>query len=130
MDVDDAFPFDPTESSDSDGDGIGDNADGINTSGAFELYGNTVVLQDYNPADQTLEKTTFDIVFADGAASMNLSSAPLNLTNIINGTTSPTGDYSEALLSFLLDDSLPAGDGTGTVDITITTGSDGVRADN
>ena len=130
LDVDDAFPFDPTESSDSDGDGIGDNADGINTSGAFELYGNTVVLQDYNPADQTLEKTAFDIVFADGAASMNLSSAPLNLTNIINGTTSPTGDYSEALLSFLLDDSLPAGDGTGTVDLTITTGSDGVRADN
>ena len=126
-DSDDLFPLDATESVDSDGDGIGDNADPVNTSGAFELVGNTVTLQDYNPATQVITKTQYDLGIEDGVASADFRSAPLNLANIKNGIASPVGDYSEALLRFDLSGALPIGAGGGTVDLYVTTGSDGVR---
>ena len=100
----------------------------VNTSGAFELLGNTVTLEDYNPASQTIITNQFDLDFVDGIASADLRSAPLNLTNIKNGTTSPVGDYSDTLLRFDLNNALPLGNGTGIVDLYVTTGSDGVRA--
>ena len=102
----------------------------INTSGAFELFGNTVTLEDYNPLSQTTISNQFELNFADGVASADLTSAPLNLANIKNGTSSPVGDYSDALLRFVLKDALPTGSGTGTVDLYVTTGSDGIRANN
>ena len=125
----DAFPLDPTESEDSDGDSTGDNADAINTSGAFELRGTTVILQDYNPTTQTTVSNLFDVTIANGVVSADLSSASLNLTNIRNGIASPAGDYSDALLRFDLDSALPVGDGNGTVDLYVTTGNDGSRAE-
>jgi len=129
-DLYDAFPFDPTESADSDGDGVGDNADSINTSGAFELQGGSVTLQDYDPSNQTVVSSESDVDIADGVVSADLRSTPLSLTNIKNGTGSSVGDYFEALLKFRLDSALPIGDGTGTVDLTVTTGADELRAEN
>ena len=102
----------------------------VNTSGAFELLGNTVTLEDYNPASQTVITNQFDLDFVGGVASADLRSASLNLTNIKNGTTSPVGDYLDTLLRFDLNDALPLGNGTGTVDLYVTTGSDGIRASN
>lgn len=121
-DSDDLFPLDATESVDSDGDGIGDNADPVNTSGAFELVGNMVTLQDYNPASQAMITTDYELDFDSGVASADLRSAPLNLTNIKNGIASPAGDYSEALLRFDLSGALPVGEGTGIVDLYVTVG--------
>ena len=102
----------------------------VNTSGAFELLSNTVTLEDYNPASQTTITNQFVLDFVDGVASADLRSAPLNLTNIKNGTTSPVGDYSDTLLRFDLNNLLPLGNGTGTVDLYVTTGSDGIRANS
>ena len=101
-----------------------------NTSGAFELLGSRVTLQDYNPASKIITTNQFDLVMVDGVASADLSAAPLNLANIKNGIASPVGDYLEAMLRFELDDALPLISGAGTVDLYVTTGSDGVRASN
>ncbi|UVW36136.1 hypothetical protein NYF23_05860 [SAR92 clade bacterium H455] len=106
---------------------IDDNANSVNTSGAFELIGSTVTLQDYNPASQKIIKTQFDLEIADGLSSADLRSAPLNLANIKNGVASPVGDYSDALLRFDLSSALPVVDGSGTVDLYVTTGADAVR---
>lgn len=127
IDSDDDFPLDATESLDSDGDGVGDNADPVNTSGAFELVGNTVTLQDYNPTSQAMITTEYELEIENGVASADLRSTPLNLTNIKNGIASPAGDHSEALLKFDLFAALPIGAGSGTVDLYVTTGDDGVR---
>jgi hypothetical protein len=130
LDVDDIFPLDSTESVDSDGDGIGDNADPVNTSGAFELSGNSLTLQDYNPSSQSMVTNQFDVTIVDGALSADISGAPLNLANIRNGIATPVGDYSDALLKFELNDALPIASGNGTVDLYVTTGGDGVRVGN
>ena len=99
-------------------------------SALVQLSGQRVTLQDYNPTTQATVSNEFVVEIVEGAVSTDLSSVPLNLTNIINGTATPVGDYSDALLRFSIDQVRPIGAGSGTVDLIVTTGADGDRAES
>jgi len=94
----------------------------------FKLLDSTVILQDYNPADQTIESEQFDGVIEAGAVSFDLLSAPLNLTNLINAAES--GDFQDAVLKFSIDSALPSAEASALVDLYITTGIDSERDNN
>jgi hypothetical protein len=94
----------------------------------FKLLNSTVILQDYNPVDQTIESEQFDGVIDAGGISFDLLSAPLNLTNLINAAES--GDFQDAVLKFSIDSALPSAESSALVDLYITTGIDSERDDN
>ena len=95
---------------------------------AFKLLNSTVILQDYNPVDQTIESEQFEGVIDAGGISFDLLSAPLNLTNLINAAES--GDFQDAVLKFSIDSALPSAESSALVDLYITTGIDSERDDN
>ena len=96
----------------------------------LQLSGTSVTLQDYNPVSATIVKNSFDVDIADGVLAVDLRAVPLNLTNIKNAVMSPAKDSRESLLIFGISSGVPAVSGvrTGTVDLYVTTGADGLRA--
>lgn len=95
---------------------------------AFKLLDSKVILQDYNPTDETLESDQFDGVIEAGAINFDLLSAPLSLTNLVNAAES--SDFQDAVLKFSIDSALPSAEGSALVDLYITTGIDSERDEN
>jgi hypothetical protein len=102
-----------------------ENPDFIST---FKLMDSRVTLQDYNPADQTIDIDEFEGVVENGAINVDLQSAPLNLLNLTNAVDA--GDFQDATLTFALDSALPSAEASALVDLYITTGIDGIKESN
>jgi len=98
----------------------------ISNSDAFEFLDSEVVLQDYDPSNQAVDFNDFDAVFENSRLNIDLRSAPLNLENIQNAVDG--GDFQDSILKFPLNNALPSGQGTATVDMYITTGIDSDRS--
>jgi len=109
---------------------LGDHISSIspNSVSSFQLSGSTVSLQDYNPADQTIESNEFVGVIENSSISFDMRSAPLNLLNLTNAADG--GDSQDSVLEFSIDSALPAAETSALVDLYITTGLDSIRVSN
>jgi len=94
---------------------------------SFQLSGSTVSLQDYNPADQTIESDEF-VAIENSSNSFDLRPAPLNLLNLTNAVDG--GDYQDSVLKLSIDSALPSVEASALVDLYITEGVDSVRDSN
>ena len=94
---------------------------------SFQLSGSTVSLQDYNPADQTIESDEF-VAIENSSNSFDLRPAPLNLLNLTNAVDG--GDYQDSVLKLSIDSALPSVEASALVDLYITEGVDSIRDSN
>ena len=90
----------------------------------FKLADATITLQDNNPLDGSTVQTDHETTLVDGFLTVDLRSAPLSLTNIVNGLggldfTSPTVAFDLA--------AIPTGKGSETLTINLIDGLDATR---
>jgi hypothetical protein len=96
----------------------------IEIADAFTLADATVTLQDANPLDGSTTETDHETTLVDGFLSVDLRSAPLSLTNIVDGLDGL--DFTSPTLAFALS-AIPSGTGTETVTINLVDGVDSTR---
>ena len=109
---------------------LGDHISSVSPSltNSFQLSGSTVSLQDYNPADQSVESDEFVGVTENSSISFDMRSAPLNLLNLTNAVDGD--DSQDSVLKFSIDGALPSAEASSLVDFYITTGIDSIRDSN